>query len=51
MKIAMGLPKLRDASVAGLVELYDFMNSPSGCDVVKKVSNSTFHHFFADDSH
>ncbi|PBK95101.1 hypothetical protein ARMGADRAFT_1028523 [Armillaria gallica] len=36
VKIAMGLPKLHEASVAGLVELYDFMNGSSGHDVVKK---------------
>ncbi len=36
VKIATGLPKLCDASVAGLVELYDFMTGPYGCDVVKK---------------
>ncbi|PBK77851.1 hypothetical protein ARMSODRAFT_1010486 [Armillaria solidipes] len=30
IKIAMGLPKLHDASIAGLMKLYDFMMGPYG---------------------
>ncbi|KAJ7576481.1 hypothetical protein C8J56DRAFT_1062186 [Mycena floridula] len=30
VKLSTSLPKLRGASVAGLVELYDFMNGPDG---------------------
>lgn len=46
IKIATGLPKLHDASVASLVELYEFMNGPSGCDIVKKVDNSSLFALF-----
>jgi hypothetical protein len=28
---------LRDASVAGIVEVYDFMTGPTGRELVKKV--------------
>ncbi len=48
VKIATGLPKLHDASVAGLVELYEFMNGPSGRDNVKKVDNSSLFALFWD---
>lgn len=37
VKITTSLPALRDASVAGVVEVYDFMTGPSGRELVKKV--------------
>ena len=38
VKFSVSLPVLRDASVAGLVEVYDFMTGPTGCQLVKKVN-------------
>jgi hypothetical protein len=40
VKISISLPELRDASVAGIVEVYDFMTGPTGRDLVKKVGIS-----------
>jgi UDP-N-acetylglucosamine transferase subunit ALG13 len=37
VKFSVSLPVLRDASVAGLVEVYDFMTGPTGRQLVKKV--------------
>ena len=37
VKFSISLPVLRDASVAGLVEVYDFMIGPIGRQLVKKV--------------
>ncbi|KAE9389251.1 hypothetical protein BT96DRAFT_947016 [Gymnopus androsaceus JB14] len=36
IKMSTSLPVLRDASVAGLVKTYDFMQGPDGCDLIKK---------------
>ncbi|KAH7912831.1 hypothetical protein BJ138DRAFT_1147501 [Hygrophoropsis aurantiaca] len=38
VKFTTSLPTLRDASIAGIVEVYDFMTGPIGRDLVKKVS-------------
>lgn len=38
VKFSVSLPVLRDASVAGLVEVYNFMTGPTGCQLVKKVN-------------
>ena len=37
VKISTSLPVLRDATVAGLMEVYDFMTSFVGCQLVKKI--------------
>jgi hypothetical protein len=37
VKFTTSLPALRDALVAGIVEVYDFMTGPSGQELVKKV--------------
>lgn len=37
VKFTTSLPALRDASVAGIVEVYDFMTGPTGRELVKKV--------------
>ena len=37
VKFSISLPVLCDASVAGLVEVYDFITGPIGCQLVKKV--------------
>jgi hypothetical protein len=37
VKFTTSLPTLRDALVAGIVEVYDFMTGPSGWELVKKV--------------
>lgn len=37
VKFTTSLPALRDASVAGIVEVYDFMTGPTGREIVKKV--------------
>ncbi|KAG1722946.1 hypothetical protein EDB19DRAFT_1834792 [Suillus lakei] len=36
VKFTTSLPVLRDASVAALVDVYDFMMSAAGCELVKK---------------
>lgn len=41
IKITSSLPKLRDVSVAGLVQAYEFMQSPDGRDLIKKVCYSS----------
>ena len=38
VKFSTSLPVLRDATVAGIVDVYDFMTGPTGCELVKKVS-------------
>lgn len=38
VKISTSLPELRDASVVGIVEVYDFMTGPIGRELIKKVS-------------
>lgn len=42
VKITTSLPKLRDASVAGIVKAYEFMKTDKGCEVVKKVFYLSF---------
>ncbi|GAW10512.1 DDE superfamily partial [Lentinula edodes] len=37
IKVTTSLPKLRDASVAGLVKAYEYMQSLDGRDLIKKV--------------
>ena len=37
VKFSTSLPKLRDASVAGIVDVYDFMTGATGQELVKKV--------------
>jgi hypothetical protein len=37
VKFSTSLPVLRDATVAGIVDVYDFMTSPTGWALVKKV--------------
>jgi hypothetical protein len=37
VKFSTSLPVLRDASVAGIVEVYDFMTGPTGRQLIKKV--------------
>ena len=43
VKFSTSLPELQNASVAGIVEVYDFLNSPTGHELVKKVCYSFFH--------
>ena len=38
VKFSMSLPILCDATVAGIMDVYDFMTGPTGCELVKKVS-------------
>ena len=38
VKFSTSLPVLRDATVAGIVDVYDFMTGPTGHKLVKKVS-------------
>jgi hypothetical protein len=38
VKFTTSLPALRDASVAGIVDVYDFMTGPAGYELVKKVN-------------
>lgn len=38
VKFSTSLPVLHDATVAGIVDVYDFMTGPIGRDLVKKVS-------------
>jgi hypothetical protein len=38
VKFSTSLPVLRDATVSGIVDVYDFMTSPTGRELVKKVS-------------
>lgn len=40
VNISTSLPVLRDATVAGLVEVYDFMTSFAGRQLIKKVYTS-----------
>ena len=40
VKFLTSLPELWNASVAGIVEVYNFLNSPTGCEFVKKVCYS-----------
>ena len=40
VKFTTSLPALRDASVAGVVEVYDFMTGPTGRELIKKVKCS-----------
>jgi hypothetical protein len=42
VEISTSLPVLRDATVAGLVEVYDFMTSFAGRQLVKKVCTDVF---------
>jgi len=42
VEISTSLPVLRDATVAGLVEVYDFMTSFAGHQLVKKVCANVF---------
>ena len=42
VQISTSLPVLRDATVVGLVEVYDFMTSFVGCQLVKKVCTDAF---------
>jgi hypothetical protein len=37
VKFSTSLPVLRDATVAGVVDVYNFMISATGCELVKKV--------------
>ena len=37
-KFSMSLPVLRDATVTGIMDVYDFMTGPTGRELVKKVS-------------
>jgi hypothetical protein len=37
VKFSTSLPVLRDASVAGIFEVYDFMTGPAGHQLIKKV--------------
>ena len=39
VKFSTSLPVLRDATVSGIVDVYDFMMSPMGQELVKKVSH------------
>jgi hypothetical protein len=38
VKFSTSLPVLRDATVAGIVDVYDFMTGPTSRELVKKVS-------------
>jgi len=38
VKFSTSLPVLRDATVAGIVDVYDFITGPTGHELVKKVS-------------
>ena len=38
VKFSTSLPVLRDATVAGIVDVYNFMTGPTGRKLVKKVS-------------
>ena len=38
VKFSTSLPVLRDATVTGIVDVYDFMTGPTGRKLVKKVS-------------
>ena len=40
VKISTSLPELCDASVAGIVKVYDFMTGQIGRELIKKVSAS-----------
>ena len=39
VKFMTSLPKLRDASIAGVVDVFNFMTGPSGRELVKKVGS------------
>ena len=38
VKFSMSLPILCDATVAGIMDVYDFMTGPTGHELVKKAS-------------
>ena len=46
VKFTTSLPVLRDASVAGIVAVYDFMMGPFRCELVQKVSLFPSSHTF-----
>jgi hypothetical protein len=39
VKFSTSLPVLRDATVAGIVDVYDFMNTFTGRELVKRVQD------------
>ena len=41
VKFLTSLPELQDASVVGIIDVYDFMTGASGRELVKKVRFST----------